>query len=87
MLSVKAKMTLDLAGRRFTYPGAKEAAIRDLFGESSTRFYERLDVLLDSRAAMAYDAALVRRLRRVRELRLRHRSAQPSIGASTDRRH
>ncbi len=73
MLSVKAKMTLDLAGQRFTRPGGKEAAIRELFGESPNRFYQRLDVLLDNRAAMAYDAPLVKRLRRLRDLRMRQR--------------
>ena len=73
MLSVKAKMTLDLAGQRFTHPGGKEAAIRELFGESPNRFYQRLDVLLDSSAAMAYDAPLVKRLRRQRDLRTRQR--------------
>src|SRR5258708_33408785 len=46
--------------------GAKEQAIRDLFGFSSTRYYQLLNGLLDSPHALAYDPVLVKRLRRLR---------------------
>nr|WP_154677378.1 DUF3263 domain-containing protein [Parafrankia discariae] len=58
------------------YPGAKEAAIRAEFGLSSTRYYQILNVLIDSPAALAADPMLVRRLRRLREQRRRARSGQ-----------
>jgi hypothetical protein len=76
MLSVKDKMTLDLAGTRFKYAGAMEAAIRERFSESTTRFYQRLGVLLDDPAALTYDAQLVNRLRRLRDQRQRQRSSR-----------
>ena len=55
--------------------GAKEQAIRDLFVLSSTRYYQLLNTLLDSQAALAYDPVLVKRLRRLRATRARTRSA------------
>jgi hypothetical protein len=64
---------------RFEYAGAREAAIRDLFGESSTRFYHRLNAILDDPAALAYNAVLVNRLRRLRDLRQRQRHAVKSV--------
>jgi hypothetical protein len=53
--------------------GAKEQAIRDLFGISSTRYYQLLNGLLDSEPALAYDPVLVKRLRRLRASRVRTR--------------
>jgi hypothetical protein len=53
--------------------GAKEQAIRDLFGISSTRYYQLLNGLLDSEPALAYDPVLVKRLRRLRASRTRTR--------------
>ncbi len=56
--------------------GAKEQAIRDLFGISSTRYYQLLNGLLDSEPALAYDPVLVKRLRRLRASRTRTRTAR-----------
>jgi hypothetical protein len=55
--------------------GAKEQAIRELFGISSTRYYQLLNGLLDNGAALAYDPVLVKRLRRLRASRTRTRTA------------
>jgi hypothetical protein len=55
--------------------GAKEQAIRDLFGISSTRYYQLLNGLLDNPHALAYDPVLVKRLRRLRATRTRIRTA------------
>jgi hypothetical protein len=55
--------------------GAKEQAIRELFGISSTRYYQLLNGLLDNGAALAYDPVLVKRLRRLRASRTRIRTA------------
>src|SRR4051812_50183410 len=47
-------------------PGAKETAIRDLFGMTPTRYYQVLNTLVDRPDALASDPLLVRRLRRGR---------------------
>ena len=56
--------------------GAKETAIRDVFGVPPTRYYQALNALVDHPAALAADPLLVRRLRRVRSARQRRRSVQ-----------
>jgi hypothetical protein len=58
------------------YAGAKEQAIRDLFGMSSTRYYQVLNALIDRPEAVAADPMLVKRLRRLRMTRQRARSAR-----------
>lgn len=56
------------------FAGAKEQAIKDQFGLSSTSYFQILNSLLDSPAALAHDPMLVKRLRRMRETRQRERS-------------
>ncbi|MDR1998363.1 MAG: DUF3263 domain-containing protein [Frankiaceae bacterium] len=58
------------------YAGAKEQAIHELFDMSATRYYQLLNALIDSPAALAADPMLVKRLRRVRATRQRQRSAR-----------
>ncbi len=58
------------------YAGAKETAVRELFGMSATRYYQVLNTLIDSEAALAADPMLVKRLRRLRDARQRERSAR-----------
>lgn len=58
------------------YAGAKEQAIRELFDMSATRYYQVLNTLIDSPAALAHDPMLVKRLRRLRASRQRARSAR-----------
>ena len=58
------------------YAGAKEQAIRDLFDMSATRYYQVLNSLIDRPEALAADAMLVKRLRRLRASRQRARSAR-----------
>lgn len=60
---------LDLEGQWWATPGWKEAAIADQFGMSASRYYQLLNRLLGSRAALAYDPVTVNRLRRVRSWR------------------
>jgi hypothetical protein len=48
-------------------PGAKEAAIRDRFGFSGTKYYRLLNELLDDPEACRHDPLTVKRLRRRRE--------------------
>jgi hypothetical protein len=58
------------------YAGAKEAAIRERFGMSATRYYQVLNALVDRPEALAVDPLLVRRLRRMRAARQRQRSGR-----------
>ncbi|HEV8560284.1 MAG TPA: DUF3263 domain-containing protein [Actinophytocola sp.] len=59
----------------WSHAGAKERAIREEFGLSTTRYYQLVNQLIDKRAALAADPMLVKRLRRLRAGRLRKRSA------------
>ena len=60
------------------YAGAKEQAIRELFGLSSANYYQLLNALIDTDAALAYDPMLVKRLRRLRSTRHRARMVRRS---------
>src|ERR1700710_817863 len=58
------------------YAGAKEQAIRELFDMSATRYYQVLNALIDTPAALCADPMLVKRLSRLRASRQRQRSAR-----------
>jgi hypothetical protein len=62
--------------RWWKYSGAKERAVRELFGLSATRYYQVLNSLLDKQAALEADPMLVKRLRRQRSGRQRIRAAR-----------
>lgn len=57
---------LDLAGQRWNYPGSLEQKVRDEFGISLTRFWQRVNQLIDTEEALAYDPVVVNRLSRLR---------------------
>lgn len=67
---------LDFEARWSGRLGAKEAAIRAEFGLSAARYYQVLDALIDSTAALRRDPILVRRLQRLRDDRARARAAR-----------
>lgn len=69
--------TLQLEAQRWKYAGLKEQHIRESLGESPTRYYQRLNALLDTEAAEVAYPMLVRRLRRLRDQR---REARVAIG-------
>lgn len=56
--------------------GAKESAITEQFGMSATRYFQMLNVLIDSPHALAADPMLVKRLRRMRSTRQQVRQAR-----------
>ncbi|MCP2291530.1 DUF3263 domain-containing protein [Nocardia amikacinitolerans] len=58
------------------YAGAKEEAIRELFGMSPTRYYQVLNAVVDRQEALAADPMLVKRLRRLRASRQKARAAR-----------
>ncbi|TYP82044.1 DUF3263 domain-containing protein [Blastococcus xanthinilyticus] len=67
---------LRLAGEFWpTAAGLKERHIRERFGMDPTRFYQRVNAMLDDEAALAAEPLLVGRLRRIRETRRRPRTS------------
>lgn len=76
-LSDRDRRLLQFEQGWWLHPGAKEEAIRAEFGISSTRYYQILNRLIDSEAALIADPMLVRRLRRLREQRRAARSPRP----------
>ncbi|MFI5840411.1 DUF3263 domain-containing protein [Catenuloplanes sp. NPDC051500] len=62
---------LEFEKKWWRHAGAKEQAIRDEFGLSSTRYYQLLNGLLDNPLALAHDPMLIGRLRRLRASRTR----------------
>jgi hypothetical protein len=76
-LSERDRAILTFERQHWKYAGAKESAIRGQFGISATRYYQVLNHLLDEPAALVFDAVLVARLRRLREVRRRQRLGLP----------
>jgi hypothetical protein len=72
-LTDREEQILAFEARWWKHAGAKEQAIRDAFGLSSTRYYQLLNGLLDSPAALERDPVLIGRLRRLRSTRARTR--------------
>jgi hypothetical protein len=75
-LSTRDREILAFERQWWKYAGAKEQAVRELFDMSATRYYQVLNTLIDSPAALAHDPMLVKRLRRMRATRQRARSAR-----------
>jgi Protein of unknown function (DUF3263) len=65
-LSTREREILAFERQWWKYAGAKEQAVRELFEMSSTRYYQVLNALIDRPEALAHDAMLVKRLRRMR---------------------
>jgi Protein of unknown function (DUF3263) len=74
-LSERDCRILDFERRWWRHAGSKEQAVREQFQLSATRYYQVLNGLLDSAAALEYDPVLVKRLRRLRATRARTRTA------------
>ncbi len=75
-LSDRDREMLELERLWWKYAGAKEQAIRDKFDMNATNYYQILNALIDSEAALAHDPLLVKRLRRLRSQRQRQRQAR-----------
>ncbi|QDH47639.1 helix-turn-helix DNA binding domain protein [Gordonia phage Madeline] len=65
---------LDFAELRWNHGGNQADAIRAEFDMSVTRFWQRVNSLLDDPEALAYAPQLVNRLRRIRSTRAQRRS-------------
>ncbi|WP_035846425.1 DUF3263 domain-containing protein [Kitasatospora azatica] len=68
-LTERELAVLALEARPWRTQGAKEQAVREELGISSTRYYQLLNGLLDRPEALAKNPVLVNRLRRIREAR------------------
>ncbi|WP_380165420.1 DUF3263 domain-containing protein [Jannaschia sp. R86511] len=75
-LSERDLELLDFERQWWKQPGAKEQAVRERFGVSSTRYYQLVNALLEREPALRHDPVLVKRLRRARAARLRPRGAR-----------
>lgn len=74
-LSERESEILEFESHWGRHVGAKEAAIRDRFSLSPTRYYQLLGALIDSPFALAHDPMLIKRLQRARDARLTARGA------------
>ncbi|MFM9877448.1 MAG: DUF3263 domain-containing protein [Rhodoglobus sp.] len=67
---------LDFEREWWRHAGAKEEAIRTEFSLSAARYYQLLNALIDSPAAVRYDPMLIGRLQRARDARTSARLAR-----------
>lgn len=72
-LSELERSVLEFERTHPDHGGRKDDAVRTQVGVSPARYYQVLNLAIDSPAALAYDPQLVRRLLRIRERRMRAR--------------
>ncbi|MCB2412806.1 DUF3263 domain-containing protein [Demequina sp. TTPB684] len=75
-LSERDAQILAFERQWWKFAGSKEDAVRENFGMSATEYYQVLNALIDSEQALAHDAMLVKRLRRMRSSRQRGRAGR-----------
>lgn len=63
-----------------TSPGGKELAIMERTGLREMRYYQKLNQLITTKAALAYDPVTVNRLLRLRDRRHRARAVTRAAG-------
>ena len=80
-LSERDIAMLDFERQWWRFAGSKDEAIRAKFDMNATRYFQLLNSLLDSSAALEHDPLLVKRLRRLRDSRQKAR-----VGRSTGMR-
>ncbi|MGO4143734.1 DUF3263 domain-containing protein [Paenarthrobacter sp. YAF11_1] len=62
MLSDHQKAMLDLAGEKFKHSGSLDTAAMERFGMSPTRYWQEINQLISTEAAVAYSPSTVARL-------------------------
>jgi hypothetical protein len=67
---------LDFERQWTRHDGAKEEAIREVFGLSAARYYQVLNTVIDLPDAVRHDPMLVKRLQRARDARVHTRAAR-----------
>ncbi len=73
-LTAQERAVLDLAGRRWNHSGARAEAILLQLGLSVTRYEQELNALLDRPDAYQHAPMLMKRLRRLRDVRRQARA-------------
>lgn len=86
-LSDREIAMLEFEHRWGSHSGSKDQAIRDQFGLSAARYYQVLNTLIESAAALAHDPMLVRRLIRARDARAEAREARADRARTIGRTH
>lgn len=76
MITEQEKKMLDLERQWWKYAGAKDEAITETLQMSAVAYYQALNRLIDTEAALAHDPMLVKRLRRQRDARHRARATR-----------
>jgi hypothetical protein len=77
-LDDRARAILDFESRWTRHVDAKEEAIRLELELAPARYYQLLGRLIETADALEHDPMLVKRLRRIRDLRARERLARAS---------
>ena len=75
-LSERDIAMLDFERQWWRFAGSKDEAIRAKFDMNATRYFQLLNTLLDSQAALEHDPLLVKRLRRLRDSRQKARAGR-----------
>jgi Protein of unknown function (DUF3263) len=75
-ISIRDAQILDFEREWWRHAGAKEEAIRQTFGLSAARYYQVLNVVIDTPDALRYDPMLVGRLLRARDARTAARASR-----------
>ncbi|WP_090592761.1 DUF3263 domain-containing protein [Auraticoccus monumenti] len=81
-LSERDAAVLEFERQWWKYAGAKNDGIREQFAMSATRYYQVLNTIIDKPEALSHDPLLVKRLQRLRDQRMRARSARRLSGGS-----
>jgi hypothetical protein len=84
-LSELAQRILTFEHDRARHDRSKEAEIRVTFDMSPARYYQVLNRVIDTPAALAFDPQLVMRLQRLRHARTTARAARMFASPRTDR--
>lgn len=77
-LDERSQQILAMERLWWKYAGAKEQAITKQFSVSPANYYQLLNQLIETEAALAYDPMLVKRLRRLRTTKRRVRTGNNS---------
>lgn len=75
-LTETEKKMLYLEQGFFKYAGVKDTQINTVLGMSPTRYYQKLNQLIDDPRALAWDPMTVKRLQRLRDARRAQRSSE-----------
>ena len=82
VLSDRDRALLAFEGQWARHTASKEEAIRDVFSISAARYYQLLNAVIDSPAAVRHDPMLVRRLLRARDERAEARARRAFTSSS-----